>query len=101
MIAEKLHSILTENFKPSYIDVVDESHKHALQSGVPTHFKIIVVSNQFENCNLLKRHRMVNEKIRDLVSGLRAVSLSTLTPSEWETTGFQDSMRSPNCRGGG
>lgn len=102
MIAERLHTILSESFNPSFIDVVDESHKHALAtSGTPTHFKIIVVSSQFENCTLLKRHRMVNEKIRDVVAGLRAVSLSTLTPTEWETTGFHNDMRSPTCRGGG
>lgn len=99
MSLEQVESILTTGFNPVFLDVVDESHKHSFKSDVPTHLKIVVVSLEFEGMPLLRRHRMVNDKIKLFVSGMRAVSLSTLAPSEWESIGSVDLHKSPNCKG--
>jgi stress-induced morphogen len=42
------------------------------------------VSSAFENKTLLERHRMVNEAVKDFMKEIHALSLKTMTPSQWE-----------------
>ncbi|XP_014210522.1 bolA-like protein DDB_G0274169 [Copidosoma floridanum] len=91
---------LEEKFNPVYMDVLNESHMHNVPKGSETHFKVVVVSDKFENLPLIKRHRLVNELLSDeLRSNVHALSIVAKTPSQWaESTKVIEP--SPNCRGG-
>lgn len=41
-------------------EVINESHMHSVPKGAETHFKVVVVSDQFDGLSLLQRHREVN-----------------------------------------
>ncbi|MEE1922807.1 BolA family protein [Pseudomonas sp. 148P] len=81
---------------PSHLQVLDESHMHS--RGVETHYKAVLVSEQFEGLNSVKRHQKVYATLGDLMGQFHALALHTYTPQEWEKTGIAPA--SPTCAGG-
>lgn len=45
---------LTENLTPVHLEVHNESYMHNVPKGAETHFKVLIVSTQFENLTLIK-----------------------------------------------
>jgi len=89
---------LTSVFAPAHLEVLNESHGRKEDES---HFKVIVVSEQFEGKRLLARHRAVNEALLDESGALPFHSLSVgaaKTPAEWGMS--SDVPPSPKCRGG-
>ena len=51
------------------------------------HLEAIIVSNDFQDLSLIKRHQKVYEAIGDLMKHeIHALSMKTLIQSEWEKT---------------
>lgn len=49
---------------------------HSVPKGSETHFKVVVVSDQFKDKTLLDRHRAVNQLLdEELKSGVHALSI--------------------------
>ncbi|XP_046391756.1 bolA-like protein DDB_G0274169 isoform X2 [Ischnura elegans] len=91
---------LSTHLKPEHLEVVNESFMHNVPRGSETHFKVVVVSKDFEGIPLIKRHRIINELLRDeLAGGVHALSIIAKSPSQWETGG-KAVEPSPACRGG-
>ncbi|XP_071442470.1 bolA-like protein DDB_G0274169 isoform X2 [Hetaerina americana] len=91
---------ITENLKPDHLEVINESFMHNVPKGSETHFKVVVVSKKFESVPLIKRHRMINELLRDeLAGGVHALSIVAKAPSQWEGSDKRVDP-SPVCRGG-
>ena len=87
-------------FAPTYLDVIDESHQHNVPSGAESHFKIVIVSNEFADQSLIARHRSINQLLaEELNGGVHALSLKTMTPQEWQKKGGVVAA-SPPCLGG-
>ena len=95
-ITEKLQ----QAFSPEHLEVVDESHMHNVPEGAESHFKVLIVSDDFNGKMLIARHRLVNAALADeLENGIHALALHTMTMAEWfEKGGAPDS---PECLGGG
>ena len=55
----RLESILIGQFAPIYLHVVNESHMHKVPVNAETHFKIVMVSDNFENLSSVQRHKLV------------------------------------------
>lgn len=84
---------------PVFLEVVNESHMHNVPEGSESHFKITVASDKFEGLSLIKRHRMMNELLKDEIGQIHALALHTLTPDQWfERSGHTPD--SPPCLGG-
>ncbi|KAG5869992.1 hypothetical protein JTB14_008148 [Gonioctena quinquepunctata] len=95
-----IKSKLESQLGAQHLEVINESYMHNVPKGSETHFKVLVVSEKFNNVPLLKRHRMVNEILKDEVrGGVHALSIVAKTPSQWQES---DKIiePSPNCRGG-
>jgi BolA family transcriptional regulator, general stress-responsive regulator len=95
-----IESRLSENFEITHLSVENESHQHNVAPGSESHFKVTIVSPQFIDQMLIKRHRLINQTLREELSQIHALALHTLTPDEWITRSGQVSD-SPACRGGG
>lgn len=92
--------MLSDALHPTHLDVVNESGMHNVPKGSETHFKVIAVSDEFSGKSLVFRHRMINSLLANqLAGGVHALSLQTMTPDEWLTSG-QVTFDSPLCRGG-
>lgn len=91
---------ITHALHPMHLEVVNESHMHNVPERSESHFKMTVVSEQFEGQNLVVRHRMVNAALeQELQGSIHALALHTMTPDEWFEAGGA-APDSPPCLGG-
>jgi len=99
-IEASIRKKLSESLTPHHLDILNESYMHNVPKGSETHFKVVVVSDKFDNQPLIKRHRMVNELLKtELETGVHALSIVAKTRSQWEESDKSVSS-SPACRGG-
>lgn len=91
---------LNDRLAPVHLEVINESYMHNVPPDSESHFKVTVVSDEFEGKMLVARHRLINEILAEQLSGpVHALALHTLTPNEWfEKAG--KSPDSPPCHGG-
>ncbi|MFC0336579.1 transcriptional regulator, BolA protein family [Kushneria avicenniae] len=88
-------------FEPQWLSIENESHKHNVPPDSQTHFKVTLISRQFEGMMPVKRHQQVYAALSDELAGpVHALALHLYTPEQWETRG-NERPDSPNCRGGG
>ena len=84
-LQKTIEARLQDSFKPVYLKVENESHKHSFASpGGESHFKVTIVSHCFENKNLLERQRQVYKVLSSEVEQIHALAQHTFTPLEWE-----------------
>ena len=97
--AQQINQILSENLDPQVFNIEDESHQHA-GPDVETHFKVTLVSAQFEGMNRVARHRKIYGLLAiQLNSGVHALALHLYSPQEWQKQS-EAVPASPKCRGG-
>lgn len=90
---------LTNALQPECLEVHNESHMHAVPPGSESHFRVLVVSSQFEGLPLIKCHRMVNEALKEeLSSCIHALAIQAKTPEQWKRNSTL--AKSPPCMGG-
>uniref|UniRef100_A0A182UAB4 BolA n=1 Tax=Anopheles melas TaxID=34690 RepID=A0A182UAB4_9DIPT len=99
-IESAIRAGLTKELVPVHLEVVNESYMHNVPKGSETHFKVLVVSPQFEGLPLIKRHRLVNEIVRSQLAGdfVHALSIVAKTPQQWDEAYKLEP--SPDCKGG-
>ncbi|OOE37087.1 BolA family transcriptional regulator [Salinivibrio kushneri] len=91
---------LTQAFAPVHLDVRNESDMHNVPEGSESHFKVVVVSDDFAGKRLIQRHRAINTTLADeLANDIHALAIHTYTPEEWQEQA--NAPDSPACRGGG
>jgi BolA protein len=94
-----IEKMLTEKFAPvAHLQVLNESHGVASDES---HFKVVIVSNVFEEQKLIARHRMVNAALSQADGSLEFHSLSVgaaKTVAEWGEKAMVPP--SPGCVGG-
>jgi BolA protein len=90
---------LTQLLNPVVLDVVNESSQHNVPPDSETHFKVVIVSEQFVGRRKVARHQQVYGAVSEQLAGpVHALALHTYTPEEWQVQG--NSPQSPNCMGG-
>ena len=91
---------IQDALQPVFLEVANESSLHNVPPGSESHFKVTVVSGEFDGKMLVARHRMLNSLLKDELDGpVHALSLHTLTPTEWQDK-KGDIPKSPPCLGG-
>jgi len=91
---------LQDSINLKHLDVINESHGHNVPAGSESHFKVIIVSDDFSEKSLIARHRMVNQVLVDeLQNHIHALALHTYTIAEWDKNNG-GSPASPKCMGG-
>ncbi|MEZ5935111.1 MAG: BolA family protein [Alphaproteobacteria bacterium] len=86
-IADIIEKKLTESLTPIRLELVDESALHAGHAGArlqgESHFRLLVVSDHFENRGRIERQRLVYQILGDLMrTDVHALSIKALTPGE-------------------
>lgn len=95
-IVQKLQSA----FEPEQLQVVNESDQHNVPPGSESHFKVVIVTPQFESLREVARHQSVYKVLSDELAGsVHALALHTYSPEEWQQR-QQDAPESPACLGG-
>ena len=73
----KIAELLQKTFNPSFLEVIDESHKHAGHAGASQggHFVVHIVSSAFEGKKPIECHRMVYAAVAPVKSAIHALSI--------------------------
>jgi len=86
--AREIEERLRNALEITHLDVVDDSALHAGHLGAQGgdgHFRLLVVSNAFEDLSRIAAHRSVYEALGDLMQvRIHALELRTLTPKQWQ-----------------
>lgn len=92
-IEQSIVSKLSTALLPTYFKIANDSHKHAHHAGIrgaenktESHFRLEIVSNDFEGKNMPSRHRIIYSLLDDEFKnkGLHALQMKTKTPEEFE-----------------
>ena len=86
--ADRLTEVLTREFGPTLLRIVDDSARHAGHAGHrpegETHYSVLVVSPGFRGLSRLERSRAVHRALEaEFASGLHAINLTLRTPEEY------------------
>jgi BolA protein len=83
---DKIISALERTFSPVSCQLSDESSLHVGHAGAASgggHFRLVLVSASFAGLNLVNRHRLVYDAVRDMMqTEIHALAISALTPEE-------------------
>ncbi|PID44377.1 MAG: BolA family transcriptional regulator [Proteobacteria bacterium] len=91
---------LQNAFDIHVLNVINESGTHNVPAGSETHFKVVVVSPDFDGKRKVARHQSVYRVLEEeMQNGVHALALQLFTPDEWEQSG-KSLPDSPNCMGG-
>ena len=87
IMEQKIVARLKEALDPVALDVVDESDRHAGHAGARegggTHYRVRIVSAQFEHRSRVERHRLVYDLLApEFAEGLHALALVAKAPGE-------------------
>ena len=88
-VTPAIESLLRERLsglKPSRLEVIDDSAKHAGHEGARSgggHYRLLIVSDEFSGKSTVTRHRLIYSALDDLMrSKIHALSIQSLAPDE-------------------
>lgn len=88
IIQQTIEKKLTETFNPSFLQIENESHLHSSGRGSESHFKVTLVTDDFNGKRSVARHQAIYQCLaEELEGGVHALALHTFTPEEWQATG--------------
>ncbi|MDO4896006.1 MAG: BolA family protein [Moraxella sp.] len=87
---------------PMHLTLDNESQMHAgYYDGKESHFKLVIVSDEFVGKRLTARHQAVYAIARPFLmtngGGIHALAIHAYTPDEWQA--LVSAPDSPNCAG--
>lgn len=101
MIIQSAIETKLTHLNASVCEVVNESHMHSVPPNSETHFKVTIVSAEFEGKRSVARHQMIYKLLAEELAGpVHALALHTYTADEWQER-EGSAPQSPNCLGGG
>ena len=88
-VTPAIESLLRERLaglKPSRLEVIDDSAKHAGHEGARSgggHYRLLIVSDEFSGKSTVTRHRLIYSALDELMrSKIHALSIQSLAPDE-------------------
>lgn len=83
-VEQTISQKLTERFNPLVLHIENESHRHSSGRGSESHFKVVLVSDNFKEMRAVARHRAVYQCLaEELENGVHALALHLYTDDEW------------------
>ncbi|MBQ0753605.1 MAG: BolA/IbaG family iron-sulfur metabolism protein [Gammaproteobacteria bacterium] len=100
VMAQAIESKVRAGLSVAHFELDNESHMHNVPAGSESHFRLVVVSDDFDGLLLVRRHQRIYALLSDELAGeVHALAMHTFTPEEWAKRG-KDAEASPACRGG-
>jgi BolA protein len=99
-VEQVIRQKLEDQFAPAFLEVTNESYMHSVPAGSESHFKVVIVAEQFRSMRAVQRHQAIYAVLAEqLQQSVHALALHTYTSSEWEQS-LQTAPTSPDCMGG-
>ncbi|MDG7056227.1 MAG: BolA family transcriptional regulator [Wolbachia endosymbiont of Meromenopon meropis] len=81
------------------INIVDESFRHkshhysSLSSKSLSHVKLVLISDNFVEMNVLERHKLIYKLLKDEIKQLHAISLQLYTQNEYNLKKINNNIK--------
>ena len=96
MLGLKIEKTIRDTFNVNYLELENESHMHSGEA-TESHFKLTLVSNDFEGVAKVKRHQLIYKALNQLMPLFHALALHLYTQEEWSQ--IKQRPDSPACMG--
>ena len=95
LIEKKIINSLNENFNLASLKIVNESFMHNVPEGSESHFKIVIVSDNFIKKSLIQRHKEIYKALGEIMNDIHALSIHAFDNKEFELNPMI--LDSPQC----
>lgn len=90
-VATSIEQKVRDALRPFFLQLDNESHMHA-GPRTDSHFKLVVVAEQFQGLSKVKRHQQLYQLLQSELQGpVHALALHLYTPQEWESAAVPNS----------
>ena len=95
IIESQIIDIINDKLSPSVLNLINESFMHNVPIDSESHFKILIVSNEFNNLSLLDRHKIIYKNLGSLMKKIHALSIHAYNEEEFKSNPVI--LKSPEC----
>ena len=79
----KIINNLNEGMNISSLKIINESFMHNVPKDAESHFKIVLVSNDFNNLSQIERHKLVYKHLDTIMGDIHALSIQPFNEDEF------------------
>ena len=94
-IETQIVNILKTSMNLSSLKIINESFMHNVPEGSESHFKVVIVSQDFLNLTMIQRHKLVYKKLDNLMAKIHALSIHAFDEDEFKLNPII--LDSPEC----
>ena len=94
-IESQIINTLSTSMNLSSLKIINESSMHNVPKGSESHFKIVVVTNDFNNLSIIKRHKLIYKTLDNLMNKIHALSIHAFNEEEFKLNPII--LDSPEC----
>ena len=94
-IENKIINTLNECMNISSLKILNESFLHNVPEDVESHFKIVIVSNDFNNLSHIQRHKLIYKHLDTIMNDIHALSIQSFNEDEFKLNPII--LDSPEC----
>ena len=94
-IENKIINTLNECMNISSLKILNESFMHNVPKDAESHFKIVIVSNDFNNLSHMQRHKLVYKHLDTIMNDIHALSIQSFNEEEFKLNPII--LYSPEC----
>ena len=95
IIESQIIDIINDKLSPSVLNLINESFMHNVPTGSESHFKLIVVSDEFKDLTNVKRHQLIYRTLNEIMDEIHALSIHAFDEKEYNANPVV--IDSPNC----
>ncbi|MDZ7686222.1 MAG: BolA/IbaG family iron-sulfur metabolism protein [Gammaproteobacteria bacterium] len=83
-LQQTIEDKLADTIDLKHLEVMNESGNHNVPPGSESHFKVVLVADEFADMKLVQRHRRINQVLADELAGpVHALAIHAYTEDEW------------------
>ena len=94
-IESQIINTLSTSMNLSSLKIINESFMHNVPKGSESHFKIVVVTNDFNNLSIIQRHKLIYKTLDSLMNKIHALSIHAFNEEEFKLNPVI--LDSPEC----
>ena len=94
-IYETIVECLNKEFAVEYLFLENESSMHNVPPDSESHFKLVIVSDDFIELTKVKRHKIIYQTLVETMKKIHALSIQAFTTEEFNTNPVI--LSSPDC----
>ena len=94
-IESQIVNTLSSFMNLASLKIINESFMHNVPEGSESHFKIVVVTNDFNNLSIIQRHKLIYKTLDSLMNKIHALSIHAFNEEEFKLNPII--LDSPEC----